>query len=67
MARLFVGEKETKASKVVRLLRAYDFGLREIEVAEILGWDRRTVNNYLRDLESQERAYKEGRLWYAEE
>jgi DNA-binding IclR family transcriptional regulator len=67
MARLFGGEKASKSVDVMRLLRAHDNGLRESEVAEMLGWERRTANNYLRDLEAQERAYKEGRLWHAEE
>jgi hypothetical protein len=67
MARLFSGEKETRSDKVVHLLQAHRFGLREVEVAESLGWERRTANNYLRELEARERVYKEGRLWLAEE
>jgi DNA-binding IclR family transcriptional regulator len=67
MARLFSGEKDAKSAQIVHLLRAHDFGLREAEVADILGWERRTANNYLRELQTQEHAYKEGRLWYAEE
>ena len=67
MARLFAGEKDCKADDVLQLLQAHDFGLRESEVAEILRWDRRTVNNYLRELEAQEQIHKEGRLWIADE
>jgi DNA-binding IclR family transcriptional regulator len=67
MARLFSGEKQAKSTQILRLLQGYSFGLREAEVADILGWERRTANNYLRELETQERVYKEGRLWYAEE
>jgi Mn-dependent DtxR family transcriptional regulator len=67
MARLFGGEREHKTTEVTQLLQEYEFGLREVEVAEILGWERRTANNYLHELETQGRAYKEGRLWYAEE
>ncbi|MBI3360039.1 MAG: hypothetical protein HY023_02910 [Chloroflexi bacterium] len=67
MARLFAGEKEDKTSKLAHLLQAHMFGLREAEVAEMLDWDRRTAHNYLRDLRSQGRVYKEGCLWYAEE
>ena len=67
MARLFAGEKETKSGQVVQVLHSNDLGLREAELAEILGWERRTANNYLRELQTQERVYKEGRLWYVEE
>jgi DNA-binding IclR family transcriptional regulator len=67
MARLFSGEKQAKSSQILRLLQGHSFGLREAEVADMLGWERRTANNYLRELETQERVYKEGRLWYAEE
>ena len=67
MARLFTGEKESKLAALWRLLRGHDNGLREVEVAEMLEWERRTANNYLHDLEAQDEAYKEGRQWYAEE
>lgn len=67
MARLFAGEQKLKTDDVVRLLRRHEFGLREAEVAEMLGWERRTVNNYLHDLETRGRAYREGCLWYVEE
>jgi len=67
MARLFAGERKLKIDDVFRLLRRHEFGLREVEVAEMLGWERRTANNYLRDLKKLGRVYKEGRLWYAEE
>jgi len=67
MARLFWGEKKCKRGDVVRLLERFEQGLTESEVAEILAWDRRTVNNYLRELEVELRVYKEGRLWFADE
>jgi DNA-directed RNA polymerase specialized sigma24 family protein len=66
MARLFAGEKELKQDDVLQLLRAHD-GLSEVEIAEMLGWDRRTANNYLRDLLAEWQIHKEGRLWFAEE
>ncbi len=67
MARLRDGEKEQKARQVKQTLHQHDFGIRESEMAEELGWERRTLNNYLRDLEQQGKAYKEGRSWYAED
>lgn len=67
MARLFAGEKEHRRDNVLRLLQQYDLGLSEAEVAEMLGWERRTANNYLRQLAEERLAYKERRLWIAEE
>ncbi|MBN2002685.1 MAG: helix-turn-helix domain-containing protein [Anaerolineae bacterium] len=67
MARLVEGERKEKESCIVRLLRRRWFGMRESEIAEELGWERRTVNNYLRGLKKQERVYKEGRDWLADE
>ena len=67
MARLRKGERQMKGRQVVRTLRRGWFGLREVEVAQELGWDRRTVNNYLRNLQQQGRVYKEGRCWLVDE
>jgi predicted transcriptional regulator len=67
MARLEEGEKSEKEDKVERVLYEHDFGLCEVEIAEELGWERRTVNNYLHALERQGRIYKEGRSWFTED
>lgn len=67
MARLRENEKFRKENQVKQVLSQHDFGLREVEIACELGWDRRTVNNYLRNLKQQGRAYKEGRSWFAGE
>lgn len=65
MARLQDGEHEERENIVLRLLKRLRWGPRESEVAEELGWDRRTVNNYLNDLKDDDKAYKEGRSWFA--
>jgi len=67
VARLRKGEKSSRKGQVQRLLRRYEFGLRESEIAWELGWRRRTVNNYLRELKRRELAYKEGRCWFADD
>jgi DNA-binding IclR family transcriptional regulator len=67
MARLFAGEKDCKSDDVIQLLKRHENGLKEAELAEMLTWERRTVNNYLRTLQEQGLTYKEGRLWFAEE
>ncbi len=65
MARLQKGEREDKKSALYRLLRRLRFGVRESEIAEELGWHRRTANNYLRKLKQEEKAEREGRSWFA--
>lgn len=67
MARLRDGEKAGKEQAVEQTLWQHLFGLREAELAAELGWERRTLNNYLRELERQGRIYKEGRSWFVEE
>jgi predicted transcriptional regulator len=64
MARLFSGEKSDKSNQVLRLLRRCFNGLRETDISQELGWDRRTTNNYLRELRKEGRIHKEGRDWY---
>lgn len=66
MARLRKGERRHREQQVESALGQHEFGLREAELASELGWERRTVNNYLRGLERKGRAYKEGRDWFAE-
>lgn len=65
MARLQKGEHDEKESKLYRLLKRLRFGVRESEISEELGWQRRTVNNYLRELKKDEKAEREGRSWFA--
>jgi DNA-binding IclR family transcriptional regulator len=67
MARLFAGEKENKLDDVLRALKSHAYGLRESELAELLRWERRTVNNYLRELSARDLVFKDGRLWFADE
>jgi predicted transcriptional regulator len=65
MARLPKGEREDKESSLRRLLKRLRVGVRESEIAEELGWQRRTVNNYLRQMKKDEKAEREGRSWFA--
>ena len=65
MARLQKGERQDKESTLYRLLRRLRFGVRESEVAQELGWQRRTANNYLRKLKDEDKAEREGRSWFA--
>ena len=65
MARLQKGERKDKENMLYCLLRRLHWGVRESEIAEELGWQRRTANNYLRKLKKDEKAEREGRSWFA--
>jgi len=67
MKRLADGEKAHNQSLVLRLLRRFGLGVKESELAQELGWERRTVNNYLRALRAQDKAYRDGRFWLADD
>lgn len=64
MARLAKGEKQRRLGSVARLLNRCRLGLTEQEVSQEMGWDRRTTNNYLRELDDEERAHRSGRKWF---
>jgi hypothetical protein len=66
MARIPEWEKNQKTRRVRRVLRQYPYGLRESELTHVLGWDRRTVNNYLRALARRGLIYKEGWEWFTD-
>ncbi|MCB9132668.1 MAG: winged helix-turn-helix transcriptional regulator [Anaerolineales bacterium] len=66
MARLRIGEKDQNQHSIHNLLHRHDNGLTEQEIAEMTGMDRRRLNNYLRDLQDQQKAYREKRLWFGE-
>jgi DNA-binding IclR family transcriptional regulator len=66
MARISQGEKSRKTRRVRRVLIQHPYGLRESELTRVLGWDRRTVNNYLRALQRKGLIYKEGWDWFAD-
>ncbi len=60
--------EETRLGRLDRILehlRRYPDGLTEQEIADDLGLDRRSVNNYLHDLDLRGDIYKDGRYWYA--
>ena len=67
MARLRDGEREHKTRRVQAALDRHPLGIRESEIAGELGWNRRTLNAYLRALEERGLAYKEGWEWYADD
>ena len=67
MARLSKGVRRRKVRLVRTVLYQHPYGLRESEMANELGWQRRTVNNYLRALKRRGLIYKEGRDWFIDD
>jgi CRISPR-associated endonuclease/helicase Cas3 len=60
-------DEETKARRkeLVWLEVRQHNGIRQIDIAEKLKIENRTVNNYLRELEEEGKVIKEGVLWYS--
>jgi predicted transcriptional regulator len=65
MARLPKAEHEDRENLVLRLLKRFSWGIREVDIASELGWERRTANNYLRKLREENKARREGRSWFS--
>lgn len=57
--------RRERLERVELLLQRHPDGLREAEIAENLNFERRTVNNYLRELEVQGHVYREDQVWFA--
>ena len=65
MPRVDEATREGRKERVFLCLRRNTFGLTEAELADEIGFERRTLNNYLRDLEMEGKIYKDGTLWLA--
>ncbi len=57
--------KQKRIELVYRLLERHPNGLTEQEIAGMLNFGRRAVNNYLHDLFALGKVDKDGRVWYA--
>ena len=66
MARISEKDKSARKERVQLALRKSN-GLRESELAEQIGVEKRTLNNYLRELEYEGKIYKKGVLWFEQE
>jgi len=58
-------EKERRLERILLALQRHPDGLRESEIADTLGLNRRTVYNYLQELEVKGHLYKDGQTWIA--
>ncbi len=66
MPRIKAETKERRKERIWMLVRQHN-GIRQIELADLSGFDNRTVNNYLNELEYEGKVYKEGVLWFEQE
>jgi CRISPR-associated endonuclease/helicase Cas3 len=55
--------RQERIERVLLTVRAHSAGITEAEIAEMLGLERRSVNNYLRELEYTDQVYRESGLW----
>ncbi|MCL4393231.1 MAG: hypothetical protein M1482_00135, partial [Chloroflexi bacterium] len=56
---------EGRKERVFLTLRRHPSGLAESELEQMTSIQRRTLNNYLRDLETEGKVYKDGVAWLA--
>jgi CRISPR-associated endonuclease/helicase Cas3 len=64
MPRINEETRQQRLERISLLLMRNARGLTEGEIADEVNIDRRTVNNYLRDLDYQGKAYKDGIYWF---
>ena len=64
MPRIDDEDKRNRLERIYLLLTRNARGLTEGEIADEVRLERRTVNNYLRELEFQGKAFKDGLYWF---
>ena len=64
MPRIEDTAKQQRLDRICLLLTRNARGVTEAEIADEINIERRTVNNYLRELEFQGKAFKDGLYWF---
>ena len=64
MARIDDTTKKDRLDRIYLILSRNPRGLNEAEIAAEVNLERRTTNNYLRELEEQGKAFKDGIYWF---
>lgn len=64
MARIDDTTKKDRLDRIYLILSRNPRGLNEAEIAAEVNLERRTANNYLRELEEQGKAFKDGIYWF---
>lgn len=63
MPRKSEASRQQALEQIKRLIEIHPNGIKESEIVEKLNYNRRTANNYLRQLEVDGYIYKDGMLW----
>jgi predicted DNA-binding transcriptional regulator YafY len=63
MGRIAEQTKHDRKERVWLYVKRNPNGVTESEIAEFAGFERRTANNYLRELESEGKIFKDSTLW----
>ncbi len=63
MARTTDETKQGRKERVWLYVQRHPHGITETEIAEFCGFDRRSINNYLRELETEGKLFKDKTLW----
>lgn len=64
MSRISAEKQRQIRERILLLLSRYPNGIKQTEMAQHLGMESRTLNNYLRDLQTEGKLEKDGHLWY---
>jgi CRISPR-associated endonuclease/helicase Cas3 len=56
--------KQQRLDRIYLLMRRHAHGITQAEIADEIGLELRTTNNYLRELEDRGKAYKDGIYWF---
>lgn len=68
MPRITTQATADRAQRIKQLIsQSMPDGITEGEMSDMLKTERRTINNYLREMAAQGVIYKEGRCWYLSE
>src|SRR3972149_11476971 len=63
MPKIDEATKQQRLDRIYILLRRHTHGITQTEIADEVGLEPRTTNNYLRELEDRGKAYKDGIYW----
>lgn len=63
MPKISEHSRQQRKERILMLLRQYDGGLTEREIAEHLKLERRTTHNYLKELDAEAKLEKDGHVW----
>jgi CRISPR-associated endonuclease/helicase Cas3 len=64
MPKIDESTKQQRLDRLYLLLRRHPRGITQSEIAEEVGLELRTTNNYLRELEDRGKIYKDGIYWF---